>query len=146
MSRLTNKIKWMHTILYIFIGIAGLNIFNDYSSPYDYYPGDGSVASTRPIRTPGDGSVASTRPIRPPGDGSVASTRPIRPPGGPDLTFQPIIEFNYFYVALVVFGAIIGGIFGREYLDSSFHFGPIICAFIFSRAFLYIGIFIYHQI
>ncbi len=84
MSFQRNFWDWQWAIIFFIVGVAALNICNDYNSPYVYYPGDGGMASNSSIpRSPGDGGMASNSSIpRSPGDGGMASNSSIpRSPG-----------------------------------------------------------------
>lgn len=150
------SLSWEVIFIYAFVGVAGLNIFNNYNAVYVTYPYFGVVERWAALRSPGEGStVASAPPPRPPGEGStVASAPPPRPPGGDqgyssdipnsisggfETSFWYVTIINFWYLLFAILGGILGGLVAHRVFQN--HnlkgFFEIVFAFIFSRALLY---------
>lgn len=161
-----NNWSWMAFFAYLTLGIACLNIFNNYNAQYTYFPGDGAAsARVAPIGTPGDGAAASNSGrIGAPGDGAAASSSgrigtpggssggvmlsPAVAPGGFESSYDYIFVINFIYLSFAILGALVGGIITRTYYllrrpnNSNIFYYSLLMAFLCSRAFLYIVAFI----
>ncbi len=140
---------WRLNFLFLIIGLASLNLLNNYNSPYAYYPGDGAAVSrTSPLGMPGDGAAVSNGGrMGLPGDGAAVSNGGrMGLPGGNESGVSMISFINWYFVLLSIIGAWITGSVAFRYLtrnsSSNAFLFTMIFAFIGARAILYLGLLI----